>query len=185
MRTLAVAIVHRDRLVAEALAVALGRSPGIAIVSADSRVPQPPKGLDAAVVDAGLPDAEMTVARLRAAGVRVVALGSGVRGDVDVPADRAIVDLADAIAPIRRRTEAGALSPREREVYDLLCQGLSNIEIGRRLFISQATAKVHVRHVYDKLGIRSRTALALNAASRSHAAPEASTTPPTSSGVDG
>ena len=77
------------------------------------------------------------------------------------------------------------LSPREREVYDLLCQGLSNIEIGRRLFISQATAKVHVRHVYDKLGIRSRTALALNAASRSHAAPAASTTPPTSSGVDG
>ena len=53
------------------------------------------------------------------------------------------------------------LSPREREVYDLLCEGLSNVEIARRLFISPATVKVHVRHVYDKLGIRSRTAIAL------------------------
>ena len=72
------------------------------------------------------------------------------------------------------------LSPREREVYDLLCEGLRNVEIARRLFISPATAKVHVRHVYDKLGIRSRTAIALNAASRrSHAAPTApQATPP-------
>jgi DNA-binding NarL/FixJ family response regulator len=59
-----------------------------------------------------------------------------------------------------------ALSPREKEVYDLLCDGLSNAEIARRLFISHATVKVHVRHIYDKLGIRSRTAVALNAAGR-------------------
>jgi DNA-binding NarL/FixJ family response regulator len=78
------------------------------------------------------------------------------------------------------------LSPREREVYDLLCEGHSNIEIARRLFISHATAKVHVRHVYDKLGIRSRTAIALSAASRrSHAAPTATSTKSTSPGVDG
>ena len=78
------------------------------------------------------------------------------------------------------------LSPREREVYDLLCEGLSNVEIARRLFISPATAKVHVRHVYDKLGIRSRTAIALSAASRrSHAAPTATSGRSTSSGADG
>lgn len=59
-----------------------------------------------------------------------------------------------------------ALSTREREVYDLLCQGLSNQEIARQLFISQSTVKVHVHHVFDKLGIRSRTALALSAAGR-------------------
>jgi DNA-binding NarL/FixJ family response regulator len=64
------------------------------------------------------------------------------------------------------------LSVREKEVYDLLCEGLPNREIARRLFISLETVKVHVRHVYDKLGIRSRTALALQAASRrTHAAP--------------
>ena len=52
-----------------------------------------------------------------------------------------------------------SLSAREREVYDLVCEGLSNAEIARRLFISTSTVKVHVHHVFDKLGIRSRTAL--------------------------
>ncbi len=56
------------------------------------------------------------------------------------------------------------LSPREREVYELMCDGLSNGEIGTRLFITEGTVKVHVQHVFDKLGIRSRTALALSAA---------------------
>jgi len=156
--TLAVAIVHRDRLVAEALAVALGRSPGIAIVSAGTRVPRPPKRLDAAVVDAGLPDAEMTVARLRAAAVRVVALGSGVRGDVDVPANRAIVDLADAIAPTRRRAEASALSPREREVLNLVARGLSGKQIARQLGISPKTVEHHKTRAFAKLGVPNQAA---------------------------
>ena len=56
------------------------------------------------------------------------------------------------------------LSPREREVYELICEGLSNGEIGSRLFITEGTVKVHVQHVFDKLGVRSRTALALSAA---------------------
>lgn len=55
------------------------------------------------------------------------------------------------------------LSTREREVYDHLCAGLSNREIAQRLFISEATVKLHAHHVYDKVGIRSRTALAINA----------------------
>jgi DNA-binding NarL/FixJ family response regulator len=62
-----------------------------------------------------------------------------------------------------------ALSPREREVYDLLCEGLSNAEIGRQLFITPGTVKVHVHHVFDKLGIRSRTALALSSARERYA----------------
>lgn len=56
------------------------------------------------------------------------------------------------------------LSPREREVYELVCEGLSNREIAARFFISEVTVKSHVRRVFDKLGIRSRTALAMNAA---------------------
>ncbi|MBA2372401.1 MAG: hypothetical protein H0V71_12260 [Chloroflexi bacterium] len=59
---------------------------------------------------------------------------------------------------------ATALSNREREVYELVCEGLSNAEIGKRLFIVEGTVKAHVHHVFDKLGIRSRSALALNAA---------------------
>ena len=90
------------------------------------------------------------------------------------------IDVLAALDPVTN------LSVREREVYDLLCDGLPNGEIARRLFISPATVKVHVRHVYDKLGIRSRTALALNAASRrSHAAPTAAAGDSASSSADG
>jgi LuxR family transcriptional regulator, maltose regulon positive regulatory protein len=51
----------------------------------------------------------------------------------------------------------GDLSPRESEVYELVAQGLSNREIAKTLFISEATAKVHVRHILEKLGAKTRT----------------------------
>jgi ATP/maltotriose-dependent transcriptional regulator MalT len=56
------------------------------------------------------------------------------------------------------------LSRREHEVYELLCQGLTNRQIAELLFISESTVKVHVHHIYDKLGVRSRTALTVRAA---------------------
>jgi DNA-binding CsgD family transcriptional regulator len=52
---------------------------------------------------------------------------------------------------------AGGLSPREREVLELVGQGLSNEDIARALFISKSTVKVHVRHIFKKTGARSRT----------------------------
>jgi DNA-binding NarL/FixJ family response regulator len=48
------------------------------------------------------------------------------------------------------------LTPREAEVHELLAQGLTNEEIARALFISVSTTKVHVKHIYEKLGVRSR-----------------------------
>ena len=56
------------------------------------------------------------------------------------------------------------LSAREREIYDLVCRGVPNRAIAKELFISEATVKVHVHHIFDKLGVRSRHALALTAA---------------------
>lgn len=70
--------------------------------------------------------------------------------------DHALLKLA-GFPTERRYGKAGLLSQREREVADLLCQGLTNKEIARMLYISDATAKVHVRHILNKLGARTRT----------------------------
>jgi LuxR family transcriptional regulator, maltose regulon positive regulatory protein len=48
------------------------------------------------------------------------------------------------------------LTPREDEVHELLAQGLTNEEIASLLYISLSTTKVHVKHIYEKLGVRSR-----------------------------
>lgn len=55
------------------------------------------------------------------------------------------------------------LSPREKEVLSLVAHGMSNREIGQALFISPVTVKVHVKHIFEKLGVKSRTAAALRA----------------------
>jgi DNA-binding NarL/FixJ family response regulator len=49
------------------------------------------------------------------------------------------------------------LSPRELEVLELLARGFRNRDIARALVISDSTTKVHVRHILEKLGVRTRT----------------------------
>ena len=71
--------------------------------------------------------------------------------------------LGAGVAPKRDRSIL-SLSPREKVVLSLLAQGLSNREIGQELFISPVTVKVHVRHIFGKLGVKSRAAAALRAA---------------------
>jgi len=76
---------------------------------------------------------------------------------------------ASAVVSWLRRepdTEATAqITPREREILALLARGLSNVAIGKRLYISDTTVKFHVTNLMHKLGAR-RRAEAVYAASK-------------------
>ncbi|ACQ80732.1 two component transcriptional regulator, LuxR family [Beutenbergia cavernae DSM 12333] len=58
----------------------------------------------------------------------------------------------------RMRSPGLALTRRELEVLELVARGRSNDDVARELFLSRATVKTHLAHVYDKLGVDSRTA---------------------------
>ncbi|QJA00288.1 response regulator transcription factor [Leifsonia sp. PS1209] len=58
----------------------------------------------------------------------------------------------------RLRSPSVSLSAREIEVLQLVADGASNAEIARRLFVTDATVKSHLVHVFSKLGVASRTA---------------------------
>lgn len=66
----------------------------------------------------------------------------------------------------RLRSPRPALSGRELEILGLLARGLSNRAIARELFISEATVKTHLVHVFDKLGVDNRTAAITTALQR-------------------
>jgi two-component system nitrate/nitrite response regulator NarL len=59
---------------------------------------------------------------------------------------------------LNRREERPALTEREREVLALAAEGLSASAIGERLFLSPATVKTHLAHLYGKLGVSDRAA---------------------------
>lgn len=66
----------------------------------------------------------------------------------------------------RLRAPALALTPRELEVLGLVARGRSNDDVARELFLSRATVKSHLVHVYEKLGVPSRTAAVAEARRR-------------------
>ncbi|MFD5820899.1 helix-turn-helix transcriptional regulator [Nesterenkonia xinjiangensis] len=61
--------------------------------------------------------------------------------------------------PLRWNEVYATLSPRERETVALLMNGLRSADVAERLGISPRTVQTHIRHVYRKLGVGSRTAL--------------------------
>jgi len=56
--------------------------------------------------------------------------------------------------------QVGPLAKREVEVAQLVAEGMSNKQIGVRLFISDATVASHIRHIMDKLGFNTRSQIA-------------------------
>ena len=101
------------------------------------------------------------------------AIGAGAAGYLLKDADPEEIRLAataaaagrSALAPRiaerlmgRLRRPAVELSARELEILQLLATGLGNRAIARQLFISEATVKTHLVHIYGKLGVDNRTA---------------------------
>jgi DNA-binding NarL/FixJ family response regulator len=74
--------------------------------------------------------------------------------------------LEDSASPSLRqwasRKNVPRLTPREREIIDLVTQGLKNREIGERLRITPGTVKVHLMHVFEKTGARDRYELGVH-----------------------
>lgn len=79
--------------------------------------------------------------------------------------ETALAPRAAALLLRRIGNPAPALTPREIELLGLLATGLSNRGIAQRLFVSEATVKTHLVHIYGKLGVDNRTA-AIAAATR-------------------
>jgi DNA-binding NarL/FixJ family response regulator len=98
-----------------------------------------------------------------AAAVRIVASGDALLAPA---VTRAVIAEFARQGPASAPTPPPALAEltaREQEVLDLLARGLSNPEICERLVISEATAKTHVAHILQKLGLRDRVQVVIYA----------------------
>ncbi|MGW4062360.1 response regulator [Amycolatopsis sp. NPDC004747] len=90
--------------------------------------------------------------------VKLVAAGDGVLAP---PVTRRLISAFAAAAPAPLPRGLADLTDREREVLGCLGEGLSNTQIGARLYIGEATVKTHVSRVLAKLGLRSRVQAAI------------------------
>ena len=74
--------------------------------------------------------------------------------------------VASRLVDRMRSPRSATLSAREVEILELVAKGLSNKEIGARLYISEATVKTHLLHVFSKLGVSDRTQAVTEAVGR-------------------
>ena len=84
--------------------------------------------------------------------VRTVVTGGA---PLDPKAARVLLDSRQAARPAQK------LSPREREVLELLATGVPNKQIARRLGIAERTVKAHLTRIFEQLGVTDRTQAAL------------------------
>ena len=84
-------------------------------------------------------------------------------GELDPEAVACVIEAAGLQRGRRKDLRPAGLSEREVEVLGLVARACSNREIGQQLHISRRTAEHHVQHIYTKLGLSSRSALALYA----------------------
>jgi two-component system, NarL family, nitrate/nitrite response regulator NarL len=74
--------------------------------------------------------------------------------------------------PDPEAAKIAALTQRERDVIALICQGLPNREIGKKLYLSESTVRHHLTSIFDKLGVQSRLELVIYAYRQNLASPQ-------------
>jgi DNA-binding CsgD family transcriptional regulator len=118
--------------------------------------------------------------RSEAQGLRVATLEQTLRERLDSEglegacSKGGALDASEAVAwarrarGVRKRPPGGweSLTPTELEVVRHAATGLTNPQIGEQMFITRGTVKVHLSHIYAKLGLRNRSELAAEAARR-------------------
>jgi DNA-binding NarL/FixJ family response regulator len=97
------------------------------------------------------------------AGLARALIGLGRPGEAAIQSSRAATELA----ALRGRAQAGLLTSRERQVLELVAEGLTDDEIAGRLLLSRHTVHRHVANVRTKLGQPSRAAAVAEATRRS------------------
>ena len=114
-----------------------------------------PEGHRRSYVDEG-PAMAQLLARAAAQGVQPEAVSAILAAFAAEPGAEHPPSLTPAAAPPPEPL-IEPLSQRELEVLHLVAQGLSNGEIGGRLFLAVSTVKGHVQRIFDKLGVQRRT----------------------------
>jgi DNA-binding NarL/FixJ family response regulator len=143
--------VPAEASVAAALSALPRAVPVLAVVDAPEQARELVNAGARGVVVRGAPAEE-----LRAASI---AVASGLRALDDESFER-------VFAPAATEADVGPLTPREREVLELVADGLSNKLIAGKLGVSEHTAKFHLRSILDKLGADTRTEAVAKAARR-------------------
>jgi two-component system, NarL family, response regulator LiaR len=93
----------------------------------------------------------------------VEAVNKAARGEAVLHPQIAVQIMQGLRADKKVKTEMDELTTREREVLQLIAEGLSNILIGEKLFISEKTVKSHVSNILSKLHLADRTQVAVYA----------------------
>jgi DNA-binding CsgD family transcriptional regulator len=148
------------RKLREALALLESTRTAVVLLEADDRVAYASTaarellGRFCGETSIGLPDSLASWLRERRS--------TAIRGPLRIDAgDRSlVVDVVDDALLLEERRRMPRLTPREREILDLVAEGKTNAEMAERLWVSPGTVRRHLENVYAKLGVHTRTAAA-------------------------